>query len=189
MDAEAGWVQQLHVGALRDINSRFFKSLGPNSGFDTIGDTPYAAPLAAFLNGLDAQNILPRTILYCVNPSDNAVLASMAGNFPGEKVRGKLQFGSAWWFNDQPHGMREQLQMLSDIGLLSRFVGMVTDSRSFLSYPRHECFRRVLCNFLGDVVERGEAPEDYELLGGMVRDICYANAAEYFAIPLKSAAD
>jgi glucuronate isomerase len=188
MDAEAGWVQQLHIGALRDINSRFFQALGPNSGFDTIGDAPYAAPLAAFLNKLDAQDILPRTILYCLNPADNAALASMAGNFPGEKVRGKLQFGAAWWFNDQPHGMREQLQALSDIGMLSRFVGMVTDSRSFLSYPRHECFRRVLCSFLGDIVQRGEAPEDYDLLGGIVRDICYANSAEYFAIPLKTVA-
>lgn len=120
-----------------------------------------------------------------MNPSDNAVLAAMAGNYPQERIRGKVQFGPAWWFNDQPHGMRQQLQMLSDIGLLARFVGMVTDSRSFLSYPRHECFRRVLCTFLGDAVRRGEAPEDYDLLGGMVRDICFSNAAEYFAIPLK----
>jgi glucuronate isomerase len=185
MDAEAGWVQQLHIGALRDINSRFFRGLGPNSGFDTIGDMPIANPLARFLDALDAKDILPRTILYCLNPADNAVLAAMAGNFPGERVQGKVQFGPAWWFNDQPHGMREQLQMLSDIGLLARFVGMVTDSRSFLSYARHECFRRVLCSFLGGAVERGEAPKDMELLGGMVRDICFANAAQYFAIPLK----
>ncbi len=186
MDAEAGWVHQLHIGALRDINSRFSRSLGPNSGFDTVGDSPVAASLARFLDALDSNDMLPRTILYCLNPADNGVLAAMAGNFPGEKIRGKVQFGPAWWFNDQPHGMRDQLQMLSDIGLLARFVGMVTDSRSFLSYPRHECFRRVLCDFLGDAVERGEAPEDFELLGGMVRDICFANAAEYFAIPLKT---
>jgi glucuronate isomerase len=186
MDAEAGWVQQLHIGALRDINSRFFQSLGPNSGFDTVGDTPVAASLARLLNGLDSQGILPRTILYCLNPADNAVLAAMAGNFPAEKVQGKVQFGPAWWFNDQPHGMREQLQMLSDIGLLSRFVGMVTDSRSFLSYPRHECFRRVLCNFLGDAVRKGEAPQDFGLLGAMVGGICFSNAAQYFAIPLKT---
>jgi glucuronate isomerase len=186
MDTEAGWVQQLHIGALRDINSRFFRGLGPNSGFDTIGDMPIANPLARFLDALDAKDILPRTILYCLNPADNAVLAAMAGNFPGERVRGKVQFGPAWWFNDQPHGIREQLQMLSDIGLLARFVGMVTDSRSFLSYPRHECFRRVLCSFLGGAVERGEAPKEVELLGGMVRDICFANAAQYFAIPLKT---
>ena len=186
MDAEAGWVQQLHIGALRDINSRFSRSLGPNSGFDTVGDTPIAASLARLLDTLDSNDILPRTILYCLNPADNAVLAAMAGNFPGEKIRGKVQFGPAWWFNDQPRGMREQLQMLSDIGLLARFVGMVTDSRSFLSYPRHECFRRVLCRFLADAVERGEAPQDIDLLGQMVRDICFANAAEYFAIPLKT---
>jgi glucuronate isomerase len=187
MDAEAGWVQQLHIGALRDINSRFSRSLGPNSGFDTVGDAPIAASLARLLDRLDSQGILPRTILYCLNPADNAVLAAMAGNFPAEKVRGKVQFGPAWWFNDQPHGMREQLQMLSDIGLLSRFVGMVTDSRSFLSYPRHECFRRVLCSFLGDAVQRGEAPQDFGLLGAAVRGICFANAAECFAIPLKAA--
>ena len=186
MDAAAGWAQQLHIGALRDINSRFSRSLGPNSGFDTIGDTPFAAPLARFLDRLDAQDALPRTILYCLNPADNAVLAAMAGNFPGQKVRGKVQFGPAWWFSDQPHGMQEQLQMMSDIGLLSRFVGMVTDSRSFLSYPRHECFRRVLCNFLGNAVQRGEAPEDFGLLGTMVRGICFSNAVEYFAVPLKT---
>jgi len=186
MDAEAGWVQQLHIGALRDINSRFFRSLGPNSGFDTIADTPIAASLARFLDTLDSKDILPRTILYCLNPADNAVVAAMAGNFPAARMGGKVQFGPAWWFNDQPRGMREHLQMLSDIGLLSRFVGMVTDSRSFLSYPRHECFRRVLCGFLGDAVQQGEAPKDLELLGKMVRDICFSNAVQYFAIPMKT---
>ena len=188
MDAEARWVQQLHIGALRDINSRYSRSLGPNSGFDTVGDSPFAAALARFLDRLDSQGALPRTILYCLNPSDNPVLASMAGNFSGENVRAKVQFGSAWWFNDQPHGMREQLQMLSDTGLLARFVGMVTDSRSFLSYPRHECFRRVLCSLLGDAIQRGEAPKDFDLLGGIVRDICFYNAEEYFAIPMKAPA-
>jgi glucuronate isomerase len=186
MDAEAGWAQQLHIGALRDINSSFSRKLGPNSGFDTVGDAPIAASLARFLDRLDSRGTLPKTILYCLNPSDNAVLASMAGNFPQEKAPGKVQFGPAWWFNDQPYGMRGQLQMLSDIGLLARFVGMVTDSRSFLSYPRHECFRRVLCCFIGDAVQRGEAPEDYDLLGKMVRGICFNNAAEYFAIPVKA---
>jgi len=186
MDAEAGWAQQLHIGALRDINSRYSRTLGPNSGFDTVGDAPIASSLARYLDKLDSKGVLPRTVLYCLNPSDNAVMAALAGNFPGEEIRGKVQFGPAWWFNDQPHGMREHLQMLSDIGLLARFIGMVTDSRSFLSYPRHECFRRVLCSFLGDAVQRGEAPEDYDLLGGMVRDICFTNAGEYFAIPLKA---
>ena len=186
MDAEAGWAQQLHIGALRDINTRFHRSLGPNSGFDTIGDAPFARSLARYLDRLDSQGILPRTILYCLNPSDNPVLASMAGNFHGENVRAKVQFGPAWWFNDQPDGMRDHLRMLADMGLLSRFVGMVTDSRSFLSYPRHECFRRVLCDMLGEAVERGEAPRDYKLLGAMVRDICFHNAVEYFDLPMKT---
>jgi len=187
MDAEAGWVQQLHIGALRDINARFLRTLGSNSGFDTIGDAPIAAPLAKFLDSLDENSILPRTVLYCLDPAGSAVLAALAGGFPAERVSGKVQFGPAWWFNDQPHGMREQLQVLADIGLLSRFIGMTTDSRSFLSYPRHECFRRVLCSFLGAAVERGEAPRDQGLLGGMVRDICFDNAAQYFGIPLKTA--
>ena len=186
MDAEQGWVQQLHIGALRNVNSRFRRVLGPDSGFDTVGDAPLARPLARFLDRLDSEGILPRTILYCLNPADNAVLACMTGNYPQEGVAAKVQFGSAWWFNDQPHGMRDQMEKLADIGLLSRFIGMVTDSRSFLSYPRHECFRRVLCDLLGDAVERGEAPADFGLLGGIVRGVCSANAAGYFRVPMKA---
>jgi glucuronate isomerase len=185
MDAEKKWVQQLHIGALRNINTRFSKALGPDSGFDTIGDAPFARSLARLMDRLDAEGILPKTILYCLNPADNAVLACMTGNYPQESVRAKMQFGSAWWFNDQPHGMEEQMKVLADMGLLARFVGMVTDSRSFLSYPRHECFRRILCDMLGGAVERGEAPEDYDLLGGIVRDICWNNAVQYFEIPMK----
>jgi glucuronate isomerase len=189
MDAEKGWVQQLHMGALRDVNSRFLRSMGPNSGFDTIGDFSLAQSLARFLDSLDREGCLPKTILYCLNPADNALLASMIGSFPEERVPGKMQFGSAWWFNDQQHGMEEQLRMLADMGLLARFVGMLTDSRSFLSFPRHEYFRRVLCAMLGAAVERGEMPADFDLMGGMVRNISWGNAAEYFGIPLKGASD
>jgi glucuronate isomerase len=187
MDAEKGWVQNLHIGALRDINSRYRRILGPNTGFDTIGDLPIARSLARFLDSLDADGRLPKTILYCLNPSDNAVLAAMIGNFPAEGVPGKIQFGPAWWFNDQRHGMQVQLKMLADMGLLARFVGMVTDSRSFLSFPRHEYFRRILCDMLGSAMERGEIPHDMDLVGGIVRDVCWGNAASYFAVPLKSA--
>ncbi len=185
MDAKSGWVQQLHIGSLRDVNSRY-RNLGPATGFDTIGDAPVAKPLAGFLDRLDAEASLPKTILYCLNPADNAVMAAMIGNFPQENVRGKMQFGSAWWFNDQRHGMEEQMKMLSDLGLLPRFVGMVTDSRSFLSYTRHEYFRRILCNILGGAIERGEAPRDFGLIGGIVRDVCWNNAREYFGIPMKA---
>jgi glucuronate isomerase len=184
MDAKSGWAQQLHIGALRDVNTRQ-RGLGPATGFDTIGDAPLARPLVGFLDRLDAESSLPKTILYCLNPADNAVLAAMIGNFPQEDVKGKMQFGSAWWFNDQRHGMEEQMKALSDLGLLPRFVGMVTDSRSFLSYPRHEYFRRILCNALGEAVDRGELPRDFELLGAVVRDVCFRNALEYFDVPLK----
>ena len=163
--------------------------MGPNSGFDTIGDFSLARSLARFLDSLDREGCLPKTILYCLNPADNALLASMIGSFPEERVPGKMQFGSAWWFNDQQHGMEEQLRMLADMGLLARFVGMLTDSRSFLSFPRHEYFRRVLCAMLGAAVERGEMPADFDLMGGMVRNISWGNAAEYFGIPLKGASD
>ena len=187
MNARAGWVQQLHLGALRDINARFKKLLGPNSGFDTIGDAPFARPLARFLDRLDAEGALAKTVLFCLNPADNAVLATMIGNYPGENVRGKMQFGAAWWFNDQKNGMEDQMRMLSDMGLLPAFIGMVTDSRSFLSYPRHEYFRRILCSMLGAGIERGEIPADYGLVGGIVRDICFNNAAAYFNVPRKQA--
>jgi glucuronate isomerase len=182
MDADRGWVQQLHLGALRDVNSRYLASLGPNTGFDTIGDFSPARPLASFLDRLDREGRLPKTILYCLNPADNAVLASLIGCFPAEGVRGKMQFGSAWWFNDQKDGMEEQLSMLANMGLLARFVGMLTDSRSFLSFPRHEYFRRILCAMLGTAVDRGELPADFTLLGGMVEDICFNNAREYFGM-------
>ena len=181
-DAEKGWVHQLHLGALRGVSTRAGKALGPNTGFDAIGDFSLARPLARYLDRLDAEGSLPRTILYCLNPADNAVLAAMIGCFQQENVKGRMQFGSAWWFNDQRNGMVEQMKALADMGLLSRFVGMVTDSRSFLSFPRHEYFRRVLCGMLGDAIENGEIPEDYALVGGMVRDICGGNAREYFGI-------
>ena len=188
MDAEKGWVQQLHMGALRNINTRMLHSLGPNSGGDTIGDSLLARPLARFLDRLDAEGCLPKTILYGLNPSDNAVLASMTGCFAEENVRGKVQFGAAWWFNDHRHGIEEQLSTLAGIGLLARFVGMLTDSRSFLSFPRHEYFRRILCDMLGGGIARGELPADDGLLGGLVRDICWNNAVAYFGLPMKSSA-
>lgn len=181
-DAEKGWVQQLHLGALRSVSTRSLRVHGPNTGFDTIGDFSLARPLVKFLDRLDAEGCLPKTILYCLNPADNAVLAAMIGCFPEEHVKGKMQFGAAWWFNDSRHGMEEQMRVLADMGLLSRFAGMVTDSRSFLSFPRHEYFRRVLCGMLGDAVENGEIPEDYALVGGIVQDICWRNALEYFGI-------
>jgi glucuronate isomerase len=185
MDAEKGWVMQLHLGALRNVNSRFHARLGPNTGFDAIGGFPLVRGLARFLDGLDAEGRLPKTVLYSLDPTDNAALAALTGCFPQEGVRGKMQLGSAWWFNDQKHGMQEQLRALADMGLLSRFVGMLTDSRSFLSFPRHEYFRRILCDMLGAGVASGEIPADWPLLGGMVRGICWGNAAEYFAVPLK----
>jgi glucuronate isomerase len=179
-DAEKGWVHQLHLGALRNVSARSLSAFGPNSGFDGIGDFSLARPLARFLDRREAEGCLPKTILYCLNPADNAVLAAMIGCFPQEHVKGKMQFGAAWWFNDQRNGMEEQMKVLADMGLLSRFVGMVTDSRSFLSFPRHEYFRRVLCGMLGDAIEDGEIPRDYALVGGIVRDICGKNAREYF---------
>ncbi len=183
MDAERGWVMQLHLGALRSVSVRWLRALGPNTGFDTIGDFPLARPLARFLDRLDARGSLPKTILYALNPSDNTILAAMIGCFPQENVRGRMQFGPAWWFNDQKRGMEDQMRTLADMGLLARFVGMVTDSRSFLSYPRHEYFRRVLCGMLGEWMERGEIPRDFDLVGGIVQDICWNNAREYFGVP------
>jgi glucuronate isomerase len=185
MDAELNWVMQLHIGALRNVSTRSLRTFGPNSGFDAIGDFSLAQPLSRFLDRLESAGALPKTILYALNPSDNAVLASMIGCFPQENVRGRMQFGPAWWFNDQKRGMEDQMRVLADMGLLARFVGMVTDSRSFLSYPRHEYFRRVLCGMLGDGMHKGEIPMDFDLIGGIVKDICWNNANEYFAIPLK----
>ncbi len=184
LDAAKGWTQQLHLGALRNNNSRLLRQLGPDTGFDSIGDFPQCAPLAAFLDRLDQENALPKTILYNVNPADNYAFATMIGNFQDGSVPGKLQFGSGWWFLDQKHGMEQQLEALSNMGLLSRFVGMLTDSRSFLSYTRHEYFRRVLCNMFGEDVERGELPDDLEFVGGIVRNICFNNAKEYFGFEM-----
>lgn len=175
-----GWVQQFHLGALRNTNERMLKTLGPNTGFDSIGDFRQASSLAQFLNALDRTNQLAKTVLYNVNPRDNEVLATMIGNFNDGSVKGKMQFGSAWWFLDQKEGMEAQLNTLSNLGLLSCFIGMLTDSRSFLSFPRHEYFRRILCNLIGKDVEQGELPRDEEWLGQMVKDICYFNARNYF---------
>jgi glucuronate isomerase len=184
MDYEAGWVQQLHLGALRNNSTRLFKALGADIGCDSIGDFETAGPLSKFLDRLDTNNELPKTILYNLNPRDNALCATMVGNFQDGSVPGKMQYGSAWWFLDQKDGMQEQMNVLSNMGLLSRFVGMLTDSRSFLSYPRHEYFRRILCNMLGDDVEAGLLPDDLDLLGKMVEDICFNNAKNYFPMGL-----
>jgi len=184
MDAEAGWVQQLHLGALRNNCTRLFKTLGPDVGCDSIGDLEVAKPLSKFLDRLDTNGKLPKTILYNLNPRDNALFATMAGNFQDGSVPGKIQYGSAWWFLDQKSGMEEQMRALSNMGLLAKFVGMLTDSRSFLSYPRHEYFRRILCNILGNNIETGLLPADTALLGKMVEDICFNNARNYFTMAM-----
>jgi glucuronate isomerase len=182
MDYEKGWVQQLHLGAMRNNNTRLLRTLGPDTGFDSIGDYEIARPLAGFLDRLDVNNKLPKTILYNLNPRDNELMAAMVGNFQDGSVPGKLQFGSAWWFLDQKDGIERQINALSNMSLLSRFIGMTTDSRSFLSYSRHEYFRRILCNILGSNVENGELPSDMGLLGKIVEDICFNNANNYFCI-------
>ena len=182
MNAHKNWTQQFHMGALRNTNSRAFEKLGPDTGYDTIGDFKIVRPLARLLDTLESEGNLTRTIFYNMNPNDNEILATMTGNFQDGKIVGKMQFGSGWWFNDQKEGMERQINALSNMGMLSLFVGMLTDSRSFLSYPRHEYFRRVLCNLLGTDVENGELPNDMELIGGMVQDICYHNAVNYFGI-------
>jgi glucuronate isomerase len=175
-----GWVQQFHLGAQRNNNARMMKQLGPDTGFDSIGDFPQAAGLARFLDRLDRENKLARTILYNLNPADNEVMATMIGNYNDGSFRGKIQWGSAWWFLDQRDGMEKQLNTLSNMGLLSCFVGMLTDSRSFLSFPRHEYFRRILCNLIGRDVQNGELPADMPWLGKIVQDISYYNARHYF---------
>ena len=180
---EKGWTMQFHLGALRNNNSRLKKLLGPDTGFDSIGDFEIARPLAKFLDRLDSQDKLCRTILYNLNPRDNELFATMIGNFNDGSIAGKIQFGSGWWFLDQKDGMTKQLNALSNMGLLSRFVGMLTDSRSFLSYPRHEYFRRILCNLIGNDIENGELPNDLEWIGKIVQDICYNNAKSYFNFP------
>ena len=182
MDAGRNWTQQFHFGAIRDINTSAYEALGPDSGYDTIGDFEIAKPLAKFMDSLEKNRHLAKTILYVLNPRDNELIAAMCGNFQDGSVASKIQFGSAWWFNDQKDGIERQLNALSNMGLLSQFVGMLTDSRSFLSYPRHEYFRRVLCNLLGTDIQNGELPDEFDLIGGMVQDICYGNAVNYFGI-------
>lgn len=179
-DWEKGWVQQYHLGALRNNNSRALKQLGADTGWDSIGDFSQAAALSKFLNRLDTNNQLTKTILYNLNPADNELIATMIGNFNDGSVPGKIQFGSAWWFLDQKDGMIKQINALSNMGLLSRFVGMLTDSRSFLSYPRHEYFRRILCDLFGTEIENGELPNNMEWTGKIIQDICYNNANNYF---------
>jgi len=179
-DHEKGWVQQYHLGALRNNNSRQLSILGPDTGWDSIGDFQQGPALSRFLNRLDEDNQLAKTIIYNLNPSDNELMATMIGNFNDGTIAGKIQFGSGWWFLDQKDGMIRQLNALSNMGLLSRFVGMLTDSRSFLSYPRHEYFRRLLCNLLAEDIENGELPDDIEWVGKVLKDICYYNAKNYF---------
>jgi glucuronate isomerase len=183
LDAKRGWTKQLHLGAMRNNNTRLLKQLGPDTGFDSIGDWPQCSALAAYLDRLDRENSLPKTIIYNLNPADNYAFAAMIGNFQDGTIPGKIQFGSGWWFLDQREGMEWQMNALSNLGLLSRFVGMITDSRSFMSYPRHEYFRRTLCNLVGRDMENGALPNDKKLVGSMIRNICYANARNYLAFP------
>jgi glucuronate isomerase len=183
LDTEKGWTKQLHLGACRNANTRMLKTLGRDTGFDSIGDWPQAPALSNYLNRLNEENALPKMIVYNLNPADNYILATMIGNFQDGSLPCKLQYGSAWWFLDQKEGIEGQLNTLSNCGLLSRFVGMTTDSRSFMSFPRHEYFRRVLCNLLGNEVEAGLLPNDEELIGTMVKNICHGNAVNYFAFP------
>ena len=183
LDAEKGWTKQLHLGAYRSANTRRLRELGPDTGFDSIGDCPQVAALGAYLDRLEADNALPKMIVYNVNPIDDYAFATMIGNFQDGKIAGKIQFGSGWWFLDQKEGMEWQLNALSNTGLLSRFVGMLTDSRSFMSYPRHEYFRRVLCNLIGADMENGLIPNDDGLVSPMIRNICYRNAKDYLALP------
>ncbi len=183
MDWEKAWVQQFHLGALRNANTRLTQTIGPDSGFDSIGDFDLARPLAKFLDRLDAEHKLAKTILYNLNPRDNEVIATMTGNFQDGTRPGKMQFGPAWWFLDQMDGMTRQIRCLSNVGLLSQFVGMTTDSRSFLSFPRHEYFRRLLCRLLGGDMKQGLLPHDLDLVGALVRDVCHSNARRYFEFP------
>lgn len=182
MYADKGWVMQLHINPLRNNSTRMFNKLGPDTGFDSIGDQLLAYPLSRLLDAMDVNDKLPKTVLYSLNARDNNVLAAMAGNFQTDEIPGKVQFGTAWWFNDTIDGMEDQMRTLANIGLISNFIGMLTDSRSFLSFPRHEYFRRILCNLFGKWVEEGKAPKDMKLLQSYVRKICYENAKRYFAL-------
>lgn len=179
-----GWTQQFHLGAMRNNNRRIFQSLGPDTGFDSIGDFPQASALSAFLNELDSTDQLSKTVLYNLNPGDNEIVATMCGNFNDGSIRGKIQFGSGWWFLDQKDGMEAQMNVLSNMGLIATFVGMLTDSRSFLSFPRHEYFRRILCNLFGKDIQQGLLPNDEQWIGKIIQDICYYNARNYFQFPI-----
>jgi glucuronate isomerase len=183
LDAEKGWTKQLHLGARRNVNTFAYRTLGPDAGFDAVGDFPQGAQLIAYLDLLSQENALPRIILYNVNPTDTFQFATIAGCFQEGKMPGKIQYGSAWWFLDQKDGITAQIRALSNTGLLSRFIGMLTDSRSFMSYPRHEYFRRVFCDIVGQDVARGELPNDDALLGRLIRDVCYRNAKDYLQLP------
>lgn len=180
LDAEKGWTKQLHLGAARGVNSRMARSLGPDTGYDTIGDASQGESLIRYLDALASQNTLPKIVLYNLNPKDNYFFAALTGAFQDGTVAGKIQFGSGWWFLDQKHGMEMQLDALSSTMLLSRFVGMLTDSRSFLSFPRHEYFRRIFCNLIGTEADRGELPDDFDALAGLTRAVCYENARGFF---------
>ena len=180
MDHESGWVQQFHLGALRNTNPRMYRELGPDTGYDSIGDFGIAQPLVKLFALLEDRDALAKTIIYNLNPADHEIVGTLIGNFQDGRTPGKIQHGSAWWFLDQKDGIERQLNSLSNMGILIRFVGMLTDSRSFLSYPRHEYFRRILCNILGEEIEKGLVPNDIALVGGMVKDICYNNARLYF---------
>ena len=184
LDAEKGWTKQLHLGARRNVNSRMLRSLGRDTGYDSIGDYPQVEALATYLDRLEQEGALPKTILYNNNPVDNYTLATMIGNFQDGSVPGRMQFGSGWWYLDQKDGIERQIDALSNVGLLAHFVGMLTDSRSFMSYPRHEYFRRVLCNMLGREIDLGELPDDEGLVGAMVRDICFHNAERYLRLEI-----
>ena len=186
LDAEKGWTKQLHLGGLRNVNSRAMEGLGPDTGFDCMGDSQQAGSLVAYLDLLDRENSLTRMILYNLNPADNYAFATAAGSFQDGRIAGKIQFGSGWWFLDQKEGIQWQLNALSNVGLLSRFIGMTTDSRSFMSFPRHEYFRRVLCDMLGREIERGELPNDEQLVGEMVKNICFENVRELLRLELPS---
>lgn len=186
MNAEKGWVYQLHIGSIRNNNTRLYKKLGPDSGFDSIGDTELARPLARLMDRLDAENKLPKTVLYNVNPRDNELMATMAGNFQDGTVAGKVQHGPPWWFLDQKNGIELQIESLSNMGILSEFIGMTTDSRSFLSFSRHDYFRRILCNIIGTDAEQGLVPNDMKMMKELIEQICYINAKRYFDYPVTS---
>jgi len=184
LDARRGWTKQLHLGAMRNPNSRAFADLGADTGFDTVGEWHQVADVARYFNRLESRGALPKTVIYNLNPRDSFALAALCGSFPGEGIAGKIQYGAAWWFLDQKDGIEAQLGALSNTGLLSNFIGMLTDSRSFLSFPRHEYFRRVLCNLCGREMETGELPDDFGLVGGLIRAICFANARDFLALPI-----